>query len=156
MKDLTKLTSRQISQIKNIYKANSSIYSRIETLQKHLYKIQEELDEQLAIIEANEAGVKMLTGGFISKQLIKDEQIPQFNEDGTPKLNDKTGYQIKTTKYVLKYPDTILPIEENNKVANEGCDPAIAEETVEAPVMDAESAEEVETPAMEDAAPFSL
>ena len=95
MKDLTKLTSRQISQIKNIYKANSSIYSRIETLQKHLYKIQEELDEQLAIIEANEAGVKMLTGGFISKQLIKDEQIPQFNEDGTPKMDKEGKYQVK-------------------------------------------------------------
>ena len=101
MKDLTKLTSRQISQIKNIYKANSSIYSRIETLQKHLYKIQEELDEQLAIIEANEAGVKMLTGGFISKQLIKDEQIPQFNEDGTPKMDKEGKYQQK--KRVLTF-----------------------------------------------------
>ena len=107
MKDLTKLTSRQISQIKNIYKANSSIYSRIETLQKHLYKIQEELDEQLAIIEANEAGVKMLTGGFISKQLIKDEQIPQFNEDGTPKMDKEGKYQQK--KRVLTF---VVPVQE--------------------------------------------
>ena len=107
MKDLTKLTSRQISQIKNIYKANSSIYSRIETLQKHLYKIQEELDEQLAIIDANEAGVKMLTGGFISKQLIKDEQIPQFNEDGTPKMDKEGKYQQK--KRVLTF---VIPVQE--------------------------------------------
>ena len=107
MKDLTKLTSRQISQIKNIYKANSSIYSRIETLQKHLYKIQEELDEQLAIIEANEAGVKMLTGGFISKQLIKDEQIPQFNEDGTPRMDKEGKYQQK--KRVLTF---VVPVQE--------------------------------------------
>ena len=107
MKDLTKLTSRQISQIKNIYKANSSIYSRIETLQKHLYKIQEELDEQLAIINANEAGVKMLTGGFISKQLIKDEQIPQFNEDGTPKMDKEGKYQQK--KRVLTF---VVPVQE--------------------------------------------
>lgn len=107
MKDLTKLTSRQISQIKNIYKANSSIYSRIETLQKHLDKIQAELDEQLAIIEANEAGVKMLTGGFISKQLIKDEQIPQFNEDGTPKMDKEGKYQQK--KRVLTF---VIPVQE--------------------------------------------
>lgn len=107
MKDLTKLTSRQISQIKNIYKANSSIYSRIETLQKHLYKIQEELDEQLAIIEANEAGVKILTDGFISKQLIKDEQIPQFNEDGTPKMDKEGKYQQK--KRVLTF---VIPVQE--------------------------------------------
>lgn len=119
MKDLTKLTSRQISQIKNIYKANSSIYSRIETLQKHLDKIQSELDEQLAIIEANEAGVKMLTGGFVSKQLIKDEQIPQFNEDGTPKMDKEGKYQQK--KRVLTF---VIPVQESteeaepNEVAN--------------------------------------
>ena len=107
MKDLTKLTSRQISQIKNIYKANSSIYSRIETLQKHLDKIQTELNEQLAIIDANEAGVKMLTGGFISKQLIKDEQIPQFNEDGTPKMDKEGKYQQK--KRVLTF---VVPVQE--------------------------------------------
>ena len=107
MKDLTKLTSRQISQIKNIYKANSSIYSRIETLQKHLDKIQTELNEQLEIIDANEAGVKMLTGGFISKQLIKDEQIPQFNEDGTPKMDKDGKYQQK--KRVLTF---VAPVQE--------------------------------------------
>ena len=107
MKDLTKLTSRQISQIKNIYKANSSIYSRIETLQKHLDKIQTELNEQLEIIDANEAGVKMLTGGFISKQLIKDEQIPQFNEDGTPKMDKEGKYQQK--KRVLTF---VVPVQE--------------------------------------------
>ena len=107
MKDLTKLTSRQISQIKNIYKANSSIYSRIETLQKHLDKIQTELNEQLEIIDANEAGVKMLTGGFISKQLIKDEQIPQFNEDGTPKMDKDGKYQQK--KRVLSF---VIPVQE--------------------------------------------
>lgn len=107
MKDLTKLTSRQISQIKNIYKANSSIYSRIETLQKHLDKIQTELNEQLEIIDANEAGVKMLTGGFVSKQLIKDEQIPQFNEDGTPKMDKEGKYQQK--KRVLTF---IIPVQE--------------------------------------------
>lgn len=107
MKDLTKLTSRQISQIKNIYKANSSIYSRIETLQKHLDKIQTELNEQLEIIDANEAGVKMITGGFISKQLIKDEQIPQFNEDGTPKMDKDGKYQQK--KRVLTF---VAPVQE--------------------------------------------
>lgn len=101
MKDLTKLTSRQIAQIKNIYKANSSIYSRVETLKKHLDKIQAEYDEQMAIIDANEAGVKMLTGGLISKQLIKDEQIPQFNEDGSPKMDKEGKYQVK--KRVLTF-----------------------------------------------------
>lgn len=109
MKDLTKLTSRQISQIKNIYKANSSIYNRIDTLKKHIDKLQAEYDEQMEIIEANEAGVKLLTGGYISKDLIKDEQIPQYNEDGTPKMDKEGKYQVK--KRVLTF---VIPVEETN------------------------------------------
>lgn len=132
MKDLTKLTSRQISQIKNIYKANSSIYSRIETLEKHLNKIQTELNEQLAIIEANEAGVKMLTGGFVSKQLIKDEQIPQFNEDGTPKMDKDGKYQQK--KRVLTF---VVPVQEPTEEVGQ------EETTTDAGENDLKSGEEV-------------
>ena len=132
MKDLTKLTSRQISQIKNIYKANSSIYSRIETLQKHLDKIQTELNEQLEIIDANEAGVKMLTGGFISKQLIKDEQIPQFNEDGTPKMDKDGKYQQK--KRVLTF---VAPVQEPTEEVGQ------EETTTDAGENDLKSEEEV-------------
>lgn len=132
MKDLTKLTSRQISQIKNIYKANSSIYSRIETLQKHLDKIQTELNEQLEIIDANEAGVKMLTGGFISKQLIKDEQIPQFNEDGTPKMDKEGKYQQK--KRVLTF---VVPVQEPTEGVGQ------EETTTDAGENDLKSEEEV-------------
>lgn len=132
MKDLTKLTSRQISQIKNIYKANSSIYSRIETLQKHLDKIQTELNEQLEIIDANEAGVKMLTDGFISKQLIKDEQIPQFNEDGTPKMDKEGKYQQK--KRVLTF---VVPVQEPTEEVGQ------EETTTDADENDLKSEEEV-------------
>ena len=132
MKDLTKLTSRQISQIKNIYKANSSIYSRIETLQKHLDKIQTELNEQLEIIDANEAGVKMLTGGFVSKQLIKDEQIPQFNEDGTPKMDKDGKYQQK--KRVLTF---VVPVQEPTEEVGQ------EETTTDAGENDLKSEEEV-------------
>lgn len=132
MKDLTKLTSRQISQIKNIYKANSSIYSRIETLEKHLNKIQAELNEQLEIIDANEAGVKMLTGGFISKQLIKDEQIPQFNEDGTPKMDKDGKYQQK--KRVLTF---VVPVQEPTEEVGQ------EETTTDAGENDLKSGEEV-------------
>lgn len=132
MKDLTKLTSRQISQIKNIYKANSSIYSRIETLQKRLDKIQTELNEQLEIIDANETGVKMFTGGFVSKQLIKDEQIPQFNEDGTPKMDKEGKYQQK--KRVLTF---VVPVQEPTEEVGQ------EETTTDAGENDLKSEEEV-------------
>ena len=43
-----------------------------------------------------------------------------FNEDGSPKC-DKDGHPIKQTKYVLIYPDTIIPpvVEEEAKEETE-------------------------------------
>lgn len=151
-----KLNQTQLGIVKRIAQNVNGNFEKVAKLNEKIAALIEERDTLQTMIDEMEAPVIRITGGYKSTDLYDKVIVPQFNEDGTPKLNDKTGYQIKTTKYVLKYPDTILPIEENNKVANEGCDPAIAEETVEAPVMDAESAEEVETPTMEDAAPFSL
>lgn len=151
-----KLNQTQLGIVKRIAQNVNGNFEKVAKLNEKIAALIEERDTLQIMIDEMEAPVIRITGGYKSTDLYDKVIVPQFNEDGTPKLNDKTGYQIKTTKYVLKYPDTILPIEENNKVANEGCDPAIAEETVEAPVMDAESAEEVETPTMEDAAPFSL
>ena len=151
-----KLNQTQLGIVKRIAQNVNGNFEKVAKLNEKIAALIEERDTLQTMIDEMEAPVIRITGGYKSTDLYDKVIIPQFNEDGTPKLNDKTGYQIKTTKYVLKYPDTILPIEENNKVANEGCDPAIAEETVEAPVMDAEPAEEVETPTIEDAAPFSL
>lgn len=151
-----KLNQTQLGIVKRIAQNVNGNFEKVVKLNEKIAALIEERDTLQTMIDEMEAPVIRITGGYKSTDLYDKVIVPQFNEDGTPKLNDKTGYQIKTTRYILKYPDTILPIEENNKVANEGCDPAIAEETVEAPVMDAESAEEVETPTMEDAAPFSL
>lgn len=151
-----KLNQMQLGIVKRIAQNVNGNFEKVAKLNEKIAALVEERDTLQTMIDEMEAPVIRMTGGYKSTDLYEKVIIPQFNEDGTPKLNDKTGYQIKTTKYVLKYPDTILPIEENNKVANEGCDPAIAEEAVETPIIDAESTDEVETPAMEDTTPFSL
>ena len=151
-----KLNQMQLGIVKRIAQNVNGNFEKVAKLNKKIAALVEERDTLQTMIDEMETPVVRMTGGYKSTDLYDKVIVPQFNEDGTPKLNDKTGYQVKTTKYVLKYPDTILPVEEKDEFNNGICEPVIAEETVEAPIMDAEPAEEVETPAMEDAASFSL
>ena len=151
-----KLNQMQLGIVKRIAQNVNGNFEKVAKLNEKIAALVEERDTLQTMIDEMEAPVIRMTGGYKSTDLYDKVIVPQFNEDGTPKLNDKTGYQIKTTKYVLKYPDTILPVEEKAETVNEVYKPATVEEAVEASVMDAEPAEEVETPAMEDTTPFSL
>lgn len=68
-----------------------------------------EIDNELSIIEASidaaDAPTRAMTGGYGSEQLFNKEVTD------TGKV-DKNGTPIKTTKFVPKYPETIIPIEE--------------------------------------------
>lgn len=151
-----KLNQMQLGIVKRIAQNVNGNFEKVAKLNEKIEALVKERDTLQTMIDEMEAPVVRMTGGYKSTDLYDKVIVPQFNEDGTPKVNEKTGYQVKTTKYVLKYPDTILPVEEKTEIGNGSCKPAVAEETVEAPVMDAEPAEEVETPVMEDDAPFSL
>lgn len=85
-----------------------------------------EIDNELSIIEASidaaDAPTRAMTGGYGSEQLFNKEVTD------TGKV-DKNGTPIKTTKFVPKYPETIIPVEE------ETCCPCnedvVCEESVE-------------------------
>ena len=106
MKDLTKLTSREIASIKRIFLNNLPMYKKIETINKKIEELNNELNDINTFIESSEAGVKNLTG-YTSGELIKCEYIPQFNEDGTPKMDKEGKYQQK--KRVLTF---VIPVQE--------------------------------------------
>ena len=106
MKDLTKLTSREIASIKRIFLNNLPMYKKMETINKKIIELNTELDEINTFIRASEAGVKNLTG-YTSGKLINCEYIPQFNEDGTPKMDKEGKYQQK--KRVLTF---VIPVQE--------------------------------------------
>lgn len=86
-------TAREIAQIKrtaqNVYPIVAK-RDRILTKVKALYDDLSELDAQ---IDAWEMGVKAMTGGYTTTQLVDRVVDPETN----------------TTKFVLKYPDTITP-----------------------------------------------
>ena len=106
MKDLTKLTSREIASIKRIFLNNLPMYKKMETINKKIIELNTELNEINTFIRASEAGVKNLTG-YTSGELINCEYIPQFNEDGTPKMDKEGKYQQK--KRVLTF---VIPVQE--------------------------------------------
>lgn len=89
-------TAREIAQIKrtaqNVYPIVAK-RDRILTKVKALYGDLSVLDAQ---IDAWEMGVKAMTGGYTTTQLVDRVVDPEAN----------------TTKFVLKYPDTITPPEE--------------------------------------------
>ena len=106
MKDLTKLTSREIASIKRIFLNNLPMYKKMETINKKIEELNNELNDINTFIKSSEAGVKNLTG-YTSGELINCEYIPQFNEDGTPKMDKEGKYQQK--KRVLTF---VIPVQE--------------------------------------------
>ena len=111
MKDLTKLTSREIASIKRIFLNNLPMYKKIETINKKIEELNNELNDINTFIESSEAGVKNLTG-YTSGELINCEYIPQFNEDGTPKMDKEGKYQQK--KRILTF---VIPVQEPTEEA---------------------------------------
>lgn len=86
-----------------------------------------EIDNELSIIEASidaaDAPTRAMTGGYGSEQLFTKEVTD------TGKV-DKNGTPIKTTKFVLKHPETIIPVEE--ETCNCSCDEdVVCEESTE-------------------------
>ena len=86
-------------------------------------KIQKMLEEKLQKLEAEKAGyqsiidsmnqaVKQITGGYTTEDLIT------ITKEGTGQMGDN-GKEIMKTVYNLKYPETVIPIE--NQQAEAEC-----------------------------------
>lgn len=127
-----KLNQMQLGIVKRIAQNVNSNFEKVTKLNEKIETLVEERDTLQTMIDEMEAPVVRMTGGYKSTDLYDKVIVPQFNEDGTPKVNEKTGYQVKTTKYVLKYPDTILPpvVEETIEETVEATPAEEAEETV--------------------------
>lgn len=104
-----KLNQMQLGIVKRIAQNVNSNFEKVTKLNAKIEALVEERNTLQTMIDEMEAPVIRMTGGYKSTDLFEKVIIPQFNEDGTPKINEKTGYQIKNTKYALKYPVTILP-----------------------------------------------
>lgn len=113
---MKELTVREIAAVKRQFLNSLPAFRKVQSLQEKIAKLNEEMDIQLAIIEGGEAGIKALTGGYRSIDLIKCTYEDYLDVNGQPKL-DKTGRVIK--KQVLTY---VPPVEVPETVGNPGSD----------------------------------
>lgn len=116
------LNARELAQVRRIAQNVDADYQKVCKLNAQIEKLIAERDSLQQGIDEMEAPVIRKTGGYKSTDIYEKTIVPQFNEDGTPKV-DKDGRQIKITKYVLRYGENIIPSNEDTNVAQEETEP---------------------------------
>ena len=104
------LNARELAQVKRIAQNVDADYQSVCKLNEKIKELTAQRDSLQQGIDEMEAPVIRKTG-FKSTDIYTKVIVPQMNEDGTAKV-DKNGRPIKITKYVLRYPDTIIPTSE--------------------------------------------
>lgn len=118
---MVELKDRQIAAIKRQYKNSLPAIKKIESLNKRIAELTEERNREQAYLDGGEAGIKALTGGYTSYELIKCEYVPQFNEDGTPKMDKDGKYQLKKQVLTFVPPTEALMPEAGNDYDADAC-----------------------------------
>lgn len=124
-----------IASLKRTAQNVSPLVRRKQKLQAEIADKEAELESIQKQLETYEAPIKEATGGYGTEDLIVR----------TVEVTDKTdkdGKPIKSTKWNLKYPDTIIPPVEEIADAEEEMAPETAEsvENIEAEAAEAEEA----------------
>ena len=123
-----KFSKFEIATIKRTAQSVNPMVSKKAKIKEQIDALQAEYDQLNTMQEQYEASIKTMTGGYGTEDLV-DKVIE------TTSAVDKNGKPIKVTKYVLKYPETVIP------VAAEEIEGMTAAEVDETAVV-----EEVETP----------
>lgn len=137
MKELSKFG---IAAIKRTAQNVNSMVTKKTKLKEKIDALQAEYDQIEEAQEQFEAPIRKMTGGYGTEDLV--EKVVE----NTGKV-DKDGKPMKLTKYVLKYPDTILPptmddgdgtvddTEKTSEVEVPAEDAVVIDPTVESPLV---------------------
>lgn len=129
-----KFSKFEIATIKRTAQSVNPMVSKKAKIKEQIDALQAEYDQLNTMQEQYEASIKTMTGGYGTEDLV-DKVIE------TTGAMDKNGKPIKVTKYVLKYPDTVIP------VPAETIEPMDASEVDETAVVEErEAAKDEETP----------
>lgn len=129
-----KFSKFEIATIKRTAQSVNPMVSKKAKLKEQIDALQAEYDQLNTMQEQYEASIKTMTGGYGTEDLV-DKVIE------TTSAVDKNGKPIKVTKYVLKYPETVIPVaaeEIEGMTASEVDDTAVVEEV--------ETSKDAETP----------
>lgn len=92
----------QIAQLKRTAQNVEQSVKRKNKLEKQIIELSQEYKQAKEEIDAWQAPIKAVFHGHTTEELVESVTTD------TGKL-DKNGKPIKVTKFVLKYPDTIVP-----------------------------------------------
>lgn len=97
-----KFSKFEIAVIKRTAQNVNPMVTKKAKLKEKIDALQVEYDQLSVMQDKYESSIKELTGGYSTEDLVA-----KVIED-TGKV-DKDGRPIKITKYVLKYPETVVP-----------------------------------------------
>lgn len=126
-----------VASLKRTAQNVSPLVRRKQKLQAEIADREEELKSIQVQLDTYEAPIKEATGGYGTEDLVVR------TVEVTDKV-DKDGKPVKVTKWNLKYPETIVPVEETAEPA-EPADEAPEAGTVEAPAETPEPETEAPT-----------
>lgn len=99
---MKKFTKFEIATIKRTAQNVSPMVSKKRKIAAQIIALKEEYDNLAKMQEQYEASIRTMTGGFSTEDLVN--KIVE-----TTNSLDKNGNPVKITKFVLKYPDTVVP-----------------------------------------------
>lgn len=102
------ITVRQFGMVKRVAQNVNPLVTKKNKLKAKIAQFMDEIKQIEMEIEGHEAGVKMVTGGYISEDLVtkKVTKVDKY---------DKDGNQLTKTEYI---PTNILVFDEDKKVYN--------------------------------------
>lgn len=100
MKEFSKF---EIATIKRTAQNVAPLVRRKNKIKEQIAKLQEEYDLLNTQQLQWEQAIVTMTGGYTTEDLV--EKVVE-----TTNSVDKDGNPVKMTKYVLKYPDTVIPV----------------------------------------------
>lgn len=119
-----------VASLKRTAQNVSPLVRRKQKLQAEIAEREEELKSIQVQLDTYEAPIKEATGGYGTEDLVVR------TVEVTDKV-DKDGKPVKVTKWNLRYPETIVPVEETAELANPVDEETEAPEAPEAGTVEA-------------------
>ena len=111
-----KFSKIEIAVIKRTAQNVNQFVTKKEKLDAKIAELEAEKASLQPIIDSFQGPIKEMTGGYTTEDLVIKETV------GTGKMDEKTGKEIMQTRFVLKYPETVIPVENSAETASEGAE----------------------------------
>lgn len=95
----------EIAVIKRTAQNVAQFVNKKEKINAKIAELEAERESLQPIIDSFQGPIKELTGGYTTEDLVKRETVH------TGKIDTKTGKEILQARFVLKYPETVVPVQ---------------------------------------------